>query len=99
MKTVVDPKSLHSHEIVFSLLMGAIALVNRGNPLLAYPEILWDFALLLGFNLACQLALRQGADARHVGLAAALGNVALVSLVLRASGGVESSFWPMYLLP
>lgn len=99
MKTAVDPRSFHSHEIVFSLLMGAIALVNRGNPLLAYPEILWSFALMLGFNLACQLALRVGAQSRHVGLAAALGNVVLVSLVLHASGGVESSFWPMYLIP
>lgn len=93
------PEAFRYQEIVFSLVMGFITLVNHENPLLIYPDILWAFAALLGANLAYQLALTRFKDSSAVALTSMGANIALVSLIVRVSGGCQSSFWPMYLLP
>src|SRR3989344_345262 len=96
--SAVDPNALQYQEIVFSLAMGVVALLGRNNPLVRYPDILWAFAAMLAFNLCSPrlLRVRGGAATPLVSMAV---NVALCSLVLELSGGEQSSFWPLYLLP
>lgn len=86
-------------EIAFSICMGAVALLGRDNPQFSSPGILWAFAGLLVFNLGYQLALRKGADVWYVPMVSMAANTVLVTAVLAFSGGKESGFWPMYLLP
>lgn len=86
-------------EIAFSICMGAVAIVGRGNPHFQAPGILWAFAGLLVFNLAYQVALRTRGDLWWVPMLSMAANMVLVTGVLNYSGGEESSFWPMYLLP
>ncbi|MBI2384467.1 MAG: response regulator [Elusimicrobia bacterium] len=96
--SAVDPNALQYQEIVFSLAMGVVAMLGRDNPLVRYPDILWAFAAMLAFNLGYHRLLRArgGTAAPLVSMAV---NVALCSLVLGLSGGAQSSFWPLYLLP
>lgn len=86
-------------EIAFSICMGAVAIVGRGNPHFSSPGILWAFAGLLVFNLAYQLALRMHGEDWYVPMISMAANMVLVTAVLQWSGGEESAFWPMYLLP
>ncbi|UPT75550.1 MAG: hypothetical protein M0D55_07705 [Elusimicrobiota bacterium] len=94
----VDPKALHYQEVLFSLVMTVVSVISRDNPLVRFPDILWAFAAMLAFNLAYHRMLRRssGALAPLVSMAV---NVALSSLVVAFSGGAQSSFWPLYLLP
>lgn len=94
----VDLHALRHQEVIFSLIMGVIALLSRENPLVRAPGILWAFAAMLAFNFAFHRALRaaRGPAAPLVSVAA---NVLLASAVLACSGGPSSGFWPLYLLP
>lgn len=86
-------------EIAFSLCMGAVAILGRENPRFSSPGILWAFAALLLFNLAYQLALRKRGEDWYVPMISMAVNMVLVTAVLHYSGGENSGFWPMYLLP
>lgn len=86
-------------EIAFSICMGAVAVLGRENPHFSSPGILWAFAALLAFNLAYQLALRKRGDVWVVPLISMAVNAVLVTAVLAFSGGEDSGFWPMFLLP
>lgn len=94
----VDPNALHYQEILFSLVMSVVAVLGRANPLLRFPDILWAFAGMLVFNLAYHRLLR-GRAGMMVPLVSMAVNVLLISLVVNLSGGDQSSFWPLYLLP
>lgn len=94
----VDLHALRHQEIVFSLVMGVIALLSRDNPLVRTPDILWAFAAMLAFNLASHRALREG-GVPAAALVSVAANVLLAGAVVAASGGAASSFWPLYLLP
>ncbi len=94
----VDPNALRYQEIMFSLVMSVVAVLGRDNPLVLFPDILWAFAALLGFNLAYHRLLRRG-GVTGAPLVSVSVNVALCSLVLGLSGGDRSGFWPLYLLP
>lgn len=96
--TAVDPNALHYQEIVFSLIMALVAVFSRENPLVRFPDILWVFLGMLAFNLAYHRMLK-GACGPVVPLVSTAVNVALCTLVLGLSGGDQSSFWPLYLLP
>src|SRR2546426_4895608 len=95
----IDPKAFRHQEIVFSLMMGVIAILSRDNPLITYPEILWTFEGLLGFNLAYHFLLKRQNGRWWIPLVSMAANVLLVTVILEFSGGYESYFWPMYLLP
>ena len=94
----VDPNALHYQEILFSLVMSVVAALGRDNPLVRSPDILWAFAGMLAFNLSYHRLLRSHGGTA-VPLVSMAVNVALCSLVLGLSGGDQSSFWPLYLLP
>ena len=94
----VDPHALHYQEILFSLVMSVVAVLGRDNPLVRSPDILWAFAAMLAFNLSYHRLLRRRGGTT-VPLVSMAVNVALCSLVLGLSGGDQSSFWPLYLLP
>ncbi|MBI2385740.1 MAG: HAMP domain-containing histidine kinase [Elusimicrobia bacterium] len=79
--------------------MGAVAVLSRDNPHFSSPGILWAFAGLLAFNLAYQLALRRRGEVWFVPMVSMAVNTVLVTAVLASSGGEDSGFWPMYLLP
>jgi signal transduction histidine kinase len=88
----------HHQETAFSLVMAEVAILFRSNP--AYsPNLLWLFAALLAFNLAYHLALRRRSAAWYVPMISMAVNMVLVTAVLSLSGGPESPFWPMYLMP
>lgn len=93
-----DAGTFRSHEIAFSLVMSVVAVLNRNGPLVRYPDILWSFVALLVFNLACQLFLRRRAG-RELPWLSTAANIVLVTWTLSCSGGDQSRFWPMYLLP
>jgi len=94
----VDPKALHYQEVLFSLVMSVVSVISRDNPLVRFPDILWAFAAMLGFNLAYHRMLRRSSGS-IAPLASIAVNVCLSSLVVFLSGGAQSSFWPLYLLP
>jgi signal transduction histidine kinase len=94
----LDPRAAQHQEIVFSLVMTGAALLGRESPLIAYPSILWVFAAMLGFNLAYQVLARLTVSRALSTLSVGV-NVALVSLALHYSGGFESPFWPLFLVP
>ncbi|MBI3553336.1 MAG: hypothetical protein HY077_12650 [Elusimicrobia bacterium] len=97
--TYQEQTAFHYQELAFCVVMGSIAVINRDNPLVLYPDILWAFLALLGVNLGYQLALRRSRGRQSVPLIAMTANLALISYALSVSGGGQSSFWPMYLLP
>lgn len=85
-------------EVAFSLCMAAVAVLVRDNP--AYsPNLLWSFAALLAFNLAYHVLLRREGEAWYVPMVSMAANTILVTAVLNFSGGAQSPFWPMYLIP
>ncbi|MFI5344913.1 MAG: histidine kinase dimerization/phospho-acceptor domain-containing protein [Elusimicrobiota bacterium] len=94
-----EANALAYQEILFALVMTLVAVLNRENELVRYPEILWAFILMLAFNLSYHVFLRRRRDSVVVPLVSAAVNVALVSLVVAFSGGDLSRFWPLYLLP
>lgn len=94
----IDLHALRHQEILFSLVMGVIALLSRDNPLVRTPDILWAFAAMLAFNFASHRALRAGGGPAGPLLSVAT-NVLLASAVVECSGGAASGFWPLYLLP
>lgn len=101
MKTGTPPAqaAFKYQEIAFSICMGTVAVVGRDNPHFSMPGILWAFASLLGFNLLYQLALRKRGDVWYVPMISMAVNSVLVTAALSFSGGENSDFWPMYLLP
>lgn len=86
-------------EALFSVFMGLVALLGRGNPLLQFPDVLWAFGALLAFNLVYHWVLAKWSDRWEVSFVSVTVNSLLISGVLYASGGSDSSFWPLYLLP
>lgn len=95
----VDPNAFHYQEVLFSLIMSVAALFSREDPGVRYPDVLWAFTAMLAFNLACQLVLRRRLGSRLVPLASIAVNTLLISMVVALSGGDQSRFWPVYLLP
>lgn len=89
--------ALQHQEILFSLVMGAIGLLCLGDPKVS-PDILWAFAAMLAFNLGAHRAMRPSAGPSPALLSLGV-NTALSAAVLSLSGGSESSFWPLFLLP
>lgn len=83
----------------FSLMMAIAAYLGRENPDFIYPEILWSFVALLGFNLINFTVLSKRIPAFTRARLAVLANTALVTGVIHYSGGPYSYFWVMYLLP
>jgi signal transduction histidine kinase len=85
--------------VVFALIMVVAAFLGRENPRFVYPEVLYCFLGLLALNLANFSALpRLMAQPRRSAVVVA-SNIILLTLVLRYSGGPESYFWVLYLLP
>jgi len=97
--TTVASQAVRIQEITFSICMGFVAVLSHNNPLLEYPQVLYAFAALLTFNLVYHLLLRYYRDYWMVPLISIAVNSLLLSLILATSGGQESYFWPMYLLP
>ena len=86
--------------MVFSVFMVAVAYLYRNNPLIVYPTILYFFLLLMGSNFVFSQLLRKRSS---VSLWAIdfilLFNLWVITGVLYYSGGGESYFWVLYLLP
>ena len=94
-----DRKIIQYQEVVFALLMGAIAILSRGNPAIFYPETLWTFAALAGFNLAYHFLLKRRHEVWFIPMISIAVNLCVITAILRYTGGYDSAFWPMYLLP
>ena len=94
-----DAGPFRHQEIAFSIAMGVVAILSRDNPVVVYPQILWAFEALLAFNLAYHYVLKRHGAVWFVPLVSLAANLGLTTAVLSASGGSESFFWPMYLLP
>src|SRR5688500_3182305 len=88
----VDPNALHYQEIMFSLVMGVLAVLGRENN----RDLLLTFVAMLAFNLSYHRLLRSRGGT-VVPLVSMAVNVTLCSLVVALSGGHRSSFWPLYL--
>ena len=85
-------------EIAFSVCMAGVAVLVRDNPEYS-PNLLWAFAGLLAFNLAYHVALRKRGEVWYVPMISMAANTVLVTNLVRLSGGADSPFWPMYLIP
>lgn len=62
-----DAGAFHYQEIVFSILMGTVAILSRENPNVVYPQLLWAFLALFAFNLAAHFLLRRSGGLRMGG--------------------------------
>jgi signal transduction histidine kinase len=85
--------------VVFALIMIVAAFLGRENPRFVYPEILYCFLALLAFNLVNFLMLPRLLSQPCRSALVVAANIFLLTLVLRYSGGSESYFWVLYLLP
>lgn len=92
--------SRNSYEVVFSIFMIALAYFYRSSPQVSYPRILYFFLLLLGSNFIFNSLLRRRASINLwlVDLIL-LVNLWIITGVLYCSGGGDSYFWVLYLLP
>lgn len=92
--------SRNSYEVVFSVFMIALAYLYRENPAIVYPRILYFFLLLLGSNFLFGWLLRRR-DSVNLWLLdlILLANFWTITGVLWSSGGGDSFFWVLYLLP
>lgn len=77
----------------FTVMMAIAAYFGRANPHFVHPQILWGFLALLAFNL-----LYFSRFSRRPAVSA-WGNAALVVPIVLWSGGTQSYFWVMFLLP
>ena len=92
--------SRNSYEVVFSVFMVAIAYFYRNNSRIVYPKILYFFLLLMVSNFIFNQLLRRR-------FSVSLWSIDLILLfnlwgitgVLYYSGGGNSYFWVLYLLP
>ncbi|KAF0124989.1 MAG: fixL [Elusimicrobia bacterium] len=88
------------YETVFLVFMLAIAFFMRGNPLVVYPDILHLFLLLMVSNLLFNwFAPRLGRREAWLVELVLLLNMLIITGIVRYSGGGESYFWVLYLLP
>ena len=87
------------HEAAFSVFMGAIAFLWRGAGDFGNPALLGLFALLMAVNLAAGRALRRWPARRWLAAGIILANCAVVAGIVSLSGGGDSQFWVLYLLP
>ena len=92
--------SRNSYEIVFSVFMVAIAYFYRANPRIVYPKILYFFLLLMGSNFVFNQLLRHRLSVSLWAIdSILLFNLWVITGVLYYSGGGDSYFWVLYLLP
>ena len=98
-KLIDDAAVFQYQEVAFSIVMTAVAVLGRDNPQVVFPQLLWVFAGMLALNLGYQTILRRHPGAQAPALATLLVNTSLISAALHYSGGFESRFWPLYLLP
>ncbi|HBE88898.1 MAG TPA: hypothetical protein DDW67_07120 [Elusimicrobia bacterium] len=88
------------YETVFLVFMLAIAFFMRGNPRIVYPDILHLFLLLMISNLLFNwFAPRLGRREAWLVELVLLLNMLIITGIVRFSGGSESYFWVLYLLP
>ena len=83
----------------FAIIMALAAYLGRENPDFRYPEILWAFLGFFAFNLAYRVFLRGRISDRRAAEISVAGNIALTAVIVELSGGGESYFWIMFLLP
>ncbi|OGS08862.1 MAG: hypothetical protein A2270_00145 [Elusimicrobia bacterium RIFOXYA12_FULL_51_18] len=92
--------SRNYYDVIFSVFMVAIAYFYRNNYRIVYPTILYFFLLLMASNVVFNQLLRTRVS---VSLWAIdfilLFNLWVITGVLYYSGGGESYFWVLYLLP
>ena len=94
-----DRSLVARYEAVFCLSMAALAYLWRDNPAMVYPEVLYRFLALMILNLAAGVCLRLSRGGDLGAAAFILGNCAVVTSLLKYSGGPESNLWVLYLLP
>ena len=92
--------SRNSYEVVFSVVMIAIAYFFRDNAQIAYPRILYFFLLLLISNFTFNRLLRARSLVNLWLIDTILVfNFWVITGVLYYSGRGDSYFWVLYLLP
>lgn len=83
----------------FAIMMALAAYLSRENPLFTYPGILWAFlAFFLSNYLNFSVLPERMSEDRRASLSAGL-NVGSILAIVALSGGKDSHFWVMYLLP
>ncbi|MFH2204618.1 MAG: ATP-binding protein [Elusimicrobiota bacterium] len=85
--------------VIFGLIMVLAAFLGRENPYFVYPNILWCFLVFLAFNLLNFSLLTRLMDDQRRMLLSIGANILFVSAAVHYSGGRQSYFWVMYLLP
>ena len=85
--------------LVFAIVMAAAAFLGRENPRFAYPEVLYGFAGLLAFNLLNFALLPRFLGEKKRTALAVSADILFLTLVLSWSGGAQSYFWVLLLLP
>ena len=89
-----------AYEIIFPVFMAAIVYFYRYNPRIAYPRILYFFLLLMISNIIFNNLLRNRVSlSLWVVDLTLLFNLWVITGVLYYSGGGQSYFWVLYLLP
>jgi signal transduction histidine kinase len=94
-----EPSASSADNVAFAVIMTLAAYLGRENPNFEYPAILWSFVALLLFNLLHFWRSFSELPPSLRNRVTIGGNVVLVTAILWFSGGSESYFWVMYLLP
>lgn len=93
----VDRKEIQEH--VFVLLMLSLVFLYRENPLLVYPQVLSLLFALLAYNFFQHRFLKRVRYALLFHAFSLIVNTAVVGGIIHFSGGKDSSFWVLLLLP
>ncbi len=92
-------KVKRNHEIAFLAFMVLVAALGNQNPSFQYPQILWSFLGLLVFNLANLALWDKFLPPKRSALISIAANNLLIASIIHSSGGRDSYFWVLFLLP
>lgn len=85
--------------IAFALVMALAAYLGRADENFVYPQVFWSFFAFLVFGLVSISFLSKRLERRRWSVLYTAGNAFLISVIVLYSGGDQSYFWVMYLLP
>lgn len=98
-RNVSDSLGGQRYQSMFCIFLLALVFLYRENSQIIYPQIMFLLALLLAFNLGAGWVLGRWGHRQIAAVNVVIGNCAIITAILAHSGGSESVFWVLYLLP
>ncbi|MFH1725447.1 MAG: HAMP domain-containing sensor histidine kinase [Elusimicrobiota bacterium] len=93
------PHRVEIQEHIFVLFMLGLAFLYRQNPGMVYPHVLILLFVLLTYNFAQHRLLRHISHTHVFHAFSMIANALVLGAVMHYSGGKDSSFWVLLLMP